>query len=140
MWKLNPQDLLQLKAGGGERFAHFVDRLIRAEAARHGLPQSEVSTQLRVHIKDGGVDTEVKKAFPQDATGWFGVPSCWQFKSEDGSAIDDKKKKKTKNELQKEIQKPYARELIQKGYGYRLCLLGDLSPKKVADWETQLKG
>jgi hypothetical protein len=59
VWRLNLADLLQLKGAGGERFAHFMDRLIRAEAAGGGLPQAEIATQLRVNITDGGVDTEV---------------------------------------------------------------------------------
>ncbi len=139
MWKLNPTDLLQLKGGGGEPFVHFMDRLIRAEAACGGLVQAEIATQLRVNIKDGGVDTEVKEAILRDKSGWFAVSTCWQFKAVDGTAIDDDVKKTKKNELQEEINKPYAKELIEKGYGYRLCLLGDLTPEKLKDWEAQLK-
>src|SRR5262249_20713401 len=90
MWKLSPGELLQLKGAGGERVAHFVDRLIRAEAARGGLPQSELLTQLRANIKDGGVDTQVRRAIPGDPTGWLSVPTCWQFKSVEASDIDDK--------------------------------------------------
>jgi hypothetical protein len=119
--------MLQLKGGGGEPFVHFMDRLIRAAAACGGLAQSEVATQLRVNIKDGGVDTEVKSCIPQDMIGWFAVPTCWQFTAGD-----------TKN-LKEEIHKPYSKRLIEKGYGYRLCLLADLPPEKVRDWEDELK-
>ncbi len=139
VWKLNPADLFQLKGAGGERFVHFMDRLIRAEAACSGLAQAAIATQLRVNIKDGGVDTAVEKAIPQDNTGWFTVPTCWQFKAKDAVDIDDKKKKKKKNDLQKELNKPHATELIKKGYGYRLCILGDLALPKVQEWESQLK-
>jgi hypothetical protein len=132
VWKLNPADLRQLKGGGGELFVHFMDRLIRAEAVSGGLVGAAILTQLRVNIKDGGVDTEVKQAIPQDKSGWFAEPTCWQFKAVDGKEIDAKS-------LQEEIHKPYARELIKKGYGYRFCLLGDLTPEKLGDWETQLK-
>jgi hypothetical protein len=117
---------------------HFVDRLIRAEAACGGISQSEVATQLRVNIKDEGVDTEVRRAIPHDK-GWFAVATCWQFKAVDAKDIDDKKKKTKKNTLQHEIHKPYTEELIKKGFGYRLCLLGDLTPKKLQEWESQLK-
>jgi hypothetical protein len=127
MWKLTPADLLQLKGGGGEPFVHFMDRLIRAEAACGGLAQSEIATQLRVNIKDGGVDTEVKNRIPQDMIDWFGVPTCWQF-----TAGDTK-------DLKEEIQKPYSKKLIEQGYGYRLCLLADLPPEKVRGWEEELK-
>ena len=138
MWKLRPHELLQFK-GRGEPFADFVDQLIRAEAAKGGLPQSEVATQLRVTIKDGGVDTQVSQAIPRDPTGWFGVPTCWQFKSVGADEINDKKYKKKKNNLQAEINKPYVKKLIAQGYAYRLCLLGDLTPLKKKDWEEQLK-
>ena len=135
MWILNHTDLLQLKGRGGERFAHFMDRLICAEAASGGLPQSEIAAQLRVNIPDRGVDTEVRQAIPNDKTGWFTVPTCWQFKSEEAKSIDDKDKsknrKKKTNDLQNEIRKPYVKELIKKGYGYRLCVLDDLTPTKV---------
>ncbi len=127
MWNLNPADLLQLKGAGGERFGHFMDRLLRAEASCGGLAQSEIATQLRVNIPDGGIDAEVKRAIPRDKTGWFAVPTCWQYTTTE-----------TKN-LQKEIHKPYAEKLIKDGYGYRLCLLGDLPPVTVQDWEAQLK-
>jgi hypothetical protein len=139
MWKMSPGELLQLKGAGGERFAHFVDRLIRAEAAKGGLPQSEVRTQIRVNIKDGGVDTQVTQAIPRDQRGWFGVPTCWQFKAVEADDINDKKSKKKKNGLQEEINKPYVRELIAQGYAYRFCLLGGLSPPKLAHWEEQLR-
>jgi hypothetical protein len=139
MWKLRPHELLQFK-GKGEPFAHFVDQLIRAEAAKGGLPLSEVATQLRVTIKDGGVDTQVTQAIPRDPTGWFGVPTCWQFKSLGANEINDRKYKKKKNDLQKEVTKPYVKKLIAHGYAYRFCLLGDLTPlKKLPDWEEQLK-
>ena len=131
MWSLIPADLFQLKGGGGERFVHFVDRLIRAEAACAGLAQAEIETQLRVNIKDGGVDTEVRQAIPCSKTGWFEVPTCWQFKAMDAKDIE-------KNDLQSEIKKPYAKKLIQMGYGYRLCLLGDLAPSELQEWESQL--
>ncbi len=139
MWKLNPHELLQFKGGGGEPFAHFVDRLIRAEAARGGLLQSEVRTQVRVNIKDGGVDTQVTRAIPHDPSGWFSIPTCWQFKAIEADGINDRKYKSRKNGLQKEINKPYVKKLVSQGYGYRLCLLGDVSSPKSEVWEDQLR-
>src|SRR5262245_6042543 len=139
MWKLHPSQLAQFQGAGGERFAHFIDRLIRAEAARGGLTQSEIATQIRTNIPDGGVDTEVRQPVPNDKTGWFTSPTCWQFKTEKADAINHKVYKKKRNDLQQEINKRYAVELIQKGYAYRLCILGDLTPSKVKRWETQLR-
>jgi hypothetical protein len=139
MWRLNPADLLQLKGAGGERFVHFVDQLIRAEAAFGGLPQSEIATQLRVNIKDGGVDTEVRQPIPRDRSSWFNAPTCWQFKAVDADAINAKRNRKTRNDLQKVIRKSYAEQLLRQGFGYRLCLLGDLTPATLRSWEDQLE-
>src|SRR4051794_39427898 len=119
MFWLNRPDLQQLSGSGGERFVHFVDRLIREEASRGGLPQSEIATQLRVNIRDGGVDTQVKRAIPIDGSGWFNAPTCWQFKAVEMNVIDDKRGKKKPNDLQKEIRKHYSQELIEQGYAYR---------------------
>lgn len=138
MWKLTPADLLQLKGGGGERFGHFVDRLIRGEAAKAGPSQAEIKTQLRMNIRDGGIDTQVDKAIAGTKIGWFEHATCWQYKAVESAAIDDKRKEQAHNDLQKEINKPYARQLIERGYAYRFCLLGDLPPSKRADWEGQL--
>jgi hypothetical protein len=131
MWKLNPTELLQLRGGGGERFTAFVDRLIRAEAAIGKLTQSNIRTQLRANIPDGGVDTQVQAAIANDRLGWFGVPTCWQFKAVDGTGVSDAN-------LREEIDKPFVHELIKGGYGYRFCLLGDLTPEKVNVWENEL--
>jgi hypothetical protein len=140
MWRLSPRELLLLKGAGGEPFAHFVDRLIRAEAFQGGLSQSEVRTQLRVNIKDGGVDTQVTRSIPRDRSGWFGVPTCWQFKAVEAKEVNDKRYKRKKNGLQAEINKPHVKRLIAEGHAYRYCLLGDLPPHKLADWEEQLEG
>jgi hypothetical protein len=138
MWKLRSNDLLQFRGAGGERFAQFVDQLIRAEALTGGLSQSEVLTQLRVNIGDGGVDSQVRKAIPKDVSGWFSVPTCWQYKAVEAKDINDKKYKKKKNQLQEAIHEPYVEELIGRGFGYRFCVLGDLTAKKVEEWEAML--
>ena len=57
MWNLTRHDLSATKGAGGERFAAVVDRLIVAEGWLHGVPKSEIATQLRTHVPDGGVDT-----------------------------------------------------------------------------------
>ncbi|MGE3243854.1 MAG: hypothetical protein AB7G28_12710 [Pirellulales bacterium] len=137
MWNITNNDLQQLAGSGGGRFVEFVDRLIRAEAAVGGLPQSEILTQLRVNIRDGGVDTEVRGPIPSDRTGWFNVPTCWQYKALAAVSITGRDGLLT-NDVISELDKPYAQELIRRGYGYRLCLLGDVAPEKVSDWEAQL--
>lgn len=131
--QLSPTDFAKLRDGTGQRFMEFVDRLIRAEAALGGLPHSEVQTQLRSNIPDGGVDASVARPLIQDPSGWFQDPTCWQYKGMDAAGVTDKA-------LQKEIKKPHCRKLIKDGYAYRLCILGDLTPQKVTDWESLLAG
>jgi|SRR5271170_4064972 len=87
MFKLNGQDLLLLKGNGGAKFVRFVDCLIRAEAHVGDLPQSEIDTQVRVNICDGGVDTRVNAAVPNDRSGYLGGPTCWQYKAETASEL-----------------------------------------------------
>jgi hypothetical protein len=132
MWNLRPGDLAPLKGAGGERFAQFVDRLIRNEAALGGLPQSEIDAQLRGNISDGGVDTCVRAAIPGDRSGWFAVPTVWQFKAVEASSI-------RRDDLRNELAKPFAQELIKSGHGYRFCLLGDVTPDKTQAWEELLR-
>ncbi len=134
MWNLTPNDLAQLKGAGGERFAQFMDRLIRADAARAGVGQSKIATQLRANIKDGGVDSQVDAPFPanSDPSGWFSVPTIWQYKATDAVSVSE-------SALREEINKPYAKKLILKGFGYRFCILGDVTPEKTfEDWENIL--
>ncbi len=129
MFEIGMNDLLHLK-GQGQPFAEFVDRLIRAEAFNSGVTQDNICGQLRAHIKDGGVDTEVRCQISCNS-GWFPEPTFWQYKSVDG--VDIKK-----NELEAEVRKPYAEKLIRDGFAMRFCILGDLPPEKVAAWEAQL--
>jgi hypothetical protein len=132
MFTLNANDLAQFRGGGGQRFANFVDRLIRAEAWRGGLPQSEIDTQLRTNIGDRGVDTHVRQGITGSPNGWFAGPTCWQFKAEEAKAI-------TESVLREEINKDFAKELIKQNCGYRFCLLGDVTPAKVQEWENILR-
>jgi hypothetical protein len=132
MFNLDANDLLQFRGSGGQRFAHFVDRLIRAEAWRCGLPQSEIETQLRPNIGDGGVDTHVKQGIAGSPNGWFAGPTCWQFKAELADST-------TKSALRAEINKGHSKELIKQNCGYRYCLLGDVTPEKIQLWEGILR-
>ena len=119
---LEGRELLLLKGDGGERFARFVNQLIRGEAHAGGLPQSEIDTQVRGNIADGGVDTRVNRAVPDDRSGHLGVPTCWQFKAEDAA---DLKKRTARGDpfhfLTVEIRKPLVRQLIAEGFGFRFC-------------------
>ncbi|GAB1540622.1 hypothetical protein NUACC21_32910 [Scytonema sp. NUACC21] len=131
MWKINSYDIFSLRTPGGERFTEFVDSLIRSEAYTEGVQLSEISTNLRTNLGDKGVDTEVRQPMPGNLTGWMNVPTCWQYKATNYSNISD-------SELRKEVKKPYSKQLIQQGYGYRFCICDDLPPAKKNQWEQIL--
>lgn len=130
MWTINSYKIFALRTPGGDRFTEFVDALIRAEAYIHSLPQSEIATNLRTNLGDGGVDTELRQAIPSQ-TGWTNFPTCWQYKATQFAGI-------SQSNLQEEINKSYSQELIKKGYGYRFCIADDLTPEKKRDWEKIL--
>jgi len=88
------------------------------------------------------MDAVVEQPIPagQDSTGRFGVPTCWQMKAEPTANMKPKKgKPKTQQAaLREEINKPYAAALINKGYGYRLCIADDMPATTKARWESWL--
>ncbi len=131
MWTINSHEIFLLRTPGGDRFTEFVDSLIRSEASIEGVTLSEVSTNLRTNIGDKGVDTEVRQLMPANRIGWMDVPTCWQYKATKYSEISNP-------ELSKEVNKPYSKQLIQKGYGYRFCICDDLPPAKRREWEKLL--
>ena len=100
MFQISSYDIFTLRTPGGDRFAEFVDALIRTEAYTRGLPLSEISTNLRTNLSDGGVDTEVRQPIPDSQTGWFGGATCWQYKATQFSGI-------SKSELQQEINREH---------------------------------
>ncbi len=67
----------------------------------------------------------------RDSTEYFSVPTCWQYKAEDYADISNA-------DLAKEVAKPYARELISQGYGYRLAICDSMPAAKQTQWETFL--
>lgn len=131
MWTINSFNIFTLRTPGGDRFTEFVDALIRAEACIQGVPLSEISTNLRTNLGDGGVDTEVCQAMPNSQTGWMSKPTCWQYKATIFKGIGPVK-------LRKEVKNSYSKELIQKGYGYRFCICDDLTPTQKSKWEDIL--
>jgi hypothetical protein len=108
MWNLDQGDFAFLRGGGGEPFRHFADALIRTHGFVHGVGEAEILTSLRANVADGGVDTQVRRAMDNDATEFLRVPTCWQYKAMSHSDISEES-------LPKEIQKPYAANLIAQG-------------------------
>jgi hypothetical protein len=131
MWTVNQKDFLLLRDAGGQLFTAFVDALLRAHGFVYGVGEAEILTSLRTNIADGGVDTEIQRAMPGEPTGFLLEPTCWQYKAREYADITDA-------ELLKEIKKRYARELLERGYAYRLAICDDMPAEKQTAWEQLL--
>jgi len=124
MWTISPvTDIPLLRGGGGQPFTGFVDALLRAQGFVSGIPQSDIATNLRVNTGDGGVDTRIDQGATGDRTGYLPVPTAWQYKAESASSVTGPK-------IKSEINKPYAVELVRRGYGFRVCLCDEMTPRK----------
>lgn len=132
-WKINAYDVIHIgRTPGGDRFTEFVDALIRSQAAVCGLLMSEIRTNLRTNIKDGGVDTEVCQCIPSDLTGWLkDAPTIWQYKATEAKNISE-------STLEEEVCKEYAKNRLKEGYAYRLCICDAITPEKKKKWEEFL--
>jgi hypothetical protein len=131
MWCVDQKDFLLLRDGGGQPFTAFVDALIRAHGFIYGVGEAEILTSLRTSIKDGGVDTQVRRGMPNEITEFLKLPTCWQYKARPYADISD-------TALLKEIQKPYAVRLIGEGYAYRVAICDDMPANKQTEWEQLL--
>ena len=132
MWSIEARDILILQgAGGGEPFTKFVDALIRAHCFAFGIPDAELRTNCRANVSDGGVDTQVNRAVPNDSSGCFTFPTCWQYKSKRFSDIGE-------SDLLAEVNKPYSLRLIAEGYAYRLAICDDMPPQRQEKWSKLL--
>ena len=109
--------------GTGKPFTEFMDSVLRANAAKLGIPPSDVHTNLRTNLPDGGVDSQIDSG--DDLGGYLTERTLWQYKARRFSEITD--------ELVREeihgASKKYARDLIHKGYAYRLCICEDADPR-----------
>ena len=130
MWTVNEKDFLLLRDGGGEPFTAFVDALIRAHGFVHGIGEAHILTSLRTNIPDGGVDTEVRLPMAGEPTGYLHHSTCWQYKARRYADISDK-------DLLSELDKHYAKKLIEIGYEYRFAICDDM-PAKLTAWEQLL--
>jgi hypothetical protein len=90
-----------------------MDRLLAAACWQVGIPGSELRTNLRTDIPDGGVDTRVSAGSNRDITGYLGGPSIWQYKAVHEANLTDSK-------LLAEVNNPYVKRRIQKGDAYWL--------------------
>ena len=123
MWTVSAHDFQSIRGGGGQPFTGFVDALLRAQCFVCGIPDSAVATTLRVNVRDGGVDTRSDQGTLNDATGRLRCPSAWQYKSEDADRF-------TEASVAKQVEMHYATELIQRGYGHRICVCDEITAEK----------
>lgn len=131
MWRVDQNDLLILRDGTGRAFTEFVDALIRVHGFVYGVGEAEILSSLRVNIADGGIDTQVRRAMPNENTEFLRLPTCWQYKARRYAEISDAA-------LLREISKPYAVQLIREGYAYRLGLCDDMPAATQTSWEQLL--
>ncbi|MGB2768951.1 MAG: hypothetical protein WBC88_04420, partial [Candidatus Zixiibacteriota bacterium] len=113
MWRINARDVIALgRTPGGDVFTALVDDLIRAQTHLGGVDASKIRTNLRVNVKDGGVDTQVLVVCPGDTTGWLKEhPTVFQYKARAATDI-------TKKDLTEDIHKPYSEKCIRDGHAY----------------------
>ncbi len=123
MWTIDPKEVCLLRGSGGQPFTEFVNSVLSVEAFLLGIPASQIAMTLRVNVGDGGVDSRIDHGAASDRTGWLGVPSAWQYKAEEGKRVSDVS-------IGKEVEKRYATELVQRGYGYRVCVCDELTPER----------
>ncbi len=143
IWTIEAQDVCRLQ-GNDEAFVRLMNDLLAQLAWSAGIPGSQLRLTLKVDAPDGGVDAALDQTIAPalDPAGFADVPTCWQFKALPTRNIkaDVPKGEHGGQEvaLRQEINKPYARELILKGYGYRFCISDDLPPETKAKWEGWL--
>ncbi|MFM7887676.1 MAG: hypothetical protein ACKPCM_13520, partial [Pseudanabaena sp.] len=116
----------------------FVDALIRAEAFASGIPQTQISTNLRTNIGDQGVDTEVKQAILSTFIGSPSTPSCWQYKAMAYATVNDDDLREEIKKTNKRNHTAYVQQLIKTGYSYYFCICDDMPAVKRAEWENIL--
>ena len=117
------------RAGGGELFSEFMDRLLFTHAIGGGLKEDTVRTNRgRVNLRDGGVDAEVGGPIPEDRSGLFSTPTAWQHK---GTSF----KNVRVNTL---LDGDYVQDCVRRGYGFRLAVADSLTPELLTQWEEDL--
>ena len=134
--QIKPEDIYVLRNGTGRPFTDHMDSLLRSAAAVVGIANEHISDNPRTNIADGGVDTEiaVSASVTPDPWGYFGSATAWQYKAVEVTDLNDAA-------VREEIAKPsktYIRELILKGYGYRMCIAHDGTAEKKAEIKAAL--
>ncbi|MEN9667026.1 MAG: hypothetical protein RLZZ326_3389 [Planctomycetota bacterium] len=138
LWHVTGDDIIRLQ-GFSKDFVELMNSLISAHT-RGVLPITAVDLNVKVTEPDGGVDAAVHAAIPNDPTGYFAVPTCWQFKAQSTDAVKAPGGRRGGQEagLRSEASKSGVKDLVSKGYGYRFCISDALPPPKKTKWEGYL--
>jgi hypothetical protein len=120
---ISPQDLGIFRDAVGADFTAFVDSIVRASAAKLGIPATNVHTNCKITRPDGGVDTQVQSG-GADPDQRLSSPTLWQYKARSFADVA----KGLSGEIEG-TSKDYARQLIREGYAYRLCICDSESPE-----------
>ena len=134
MSTLDPLKMIQqFRRRGGADFDSFVNKLIGAIRPKQGLLASTVSTLARTDSRDGEVDARGGKESSADRTGYFLSRSIWLLlKTADEADI-------IAVDMQKEINKPYARSPIEHGFSYCICICDLLTAEKKTELTNALR-
>ncbi len=141
-WQIESSHICSLQ-GKSTEFVRLLNALITAQSRAGGLVDASLQLNQADTIPDGGVDAVVSESIPAllDPTGWFTVPTSWQFKAQPTSNIKPSSKapdKKQETALREEINKPHAAKLVKLGYGFRLCIADELPPASRTKWNEWL--
>jgi hypothetical protein len=105
-------------------------RLLHAHAYALGISSGDVISDSE-NMSDGGCDTEIRCGSESDSAGYCLVPTCWQFKGTKKHSVTDAM-------MRREVKKPYAKKLIEAGYGYRLAIADDFPAEEAQRREEVL--
>jgi hypothetical protein len=143
VWSVTADEICRLQGRDADMTALMNDLL--CATAGGSLAPAALRLTLKTQEPDGGIDAAVDGAVlaDRDPSGFLPVPTCWQFKACSTAHVKARKgKKDTKGGQEKalrtEIRKPYARQLLKDGYGYRFCITDCLTPEKRQRWEAWL--
>ncbi len=81
MLQIDGREIRSFQEAGGVGFTAFLDALIRTHACLARINDSEIETNIRTNLPDGGVDTLVRQPDPNDPTGRVRTPTVWQYKA-----------------------------------------------------------
>jgi hypothetical protein len=131
MLELRSNDVVGLRGGGGQPFTQFCDAILENICAVAGIGPASLDRTQRVNVADQGVDTRVREGADSDTSGYVKVSSVWQYKATEIANFP-------KTDISKEVNKKYARQCIEEGAAYRLCICDELTSVKKNEYLDEL--